>query len=58
MKNGVELLNILANMLQVLNYTDNVEQNSNDDILKAINRQNTEYLEEILKILKEKNNDL
>lgn len=53
-KDGLELLNILANMLQVLNYVDNVEQNSNDDILKAINRQNTEYLEEILKILKEK----
>lgn len=54
MRDGLELLNILANMLQVLNYADNVEQNSNDDILKAINRQNTEYLEEILKILKEK----
>lgn len=53
-KDGLELLNILANMLQVLNYADNVQQNSNDDILKAINRQNKEYLEEILEILKEK----
>lgn len=51
---GIELLNILANMLQVLNYAQNIEQTSNEDILKELNRQNKEYLEEILKILKEK----
>lgn len=40
-------LGVLANILQVLNYMENLEQSGNDDILKALAEQNKQYLEVI-----------
>ena len=45
-------LETLANLLQVLNYAENKSQSSNDRILYELQKQNTEYLEKILEILK------
>ena len=46
-----ENLAILANILQLYNYADNVQQTSNDIILHELQKQNKVYLEEILKRL-------
>lgn len=45
-------LETLANLLQVLNYAENKAQSSNDHILYELQRQNKDYLEKILEILK------
>lgn len=48
----MDKLETLANLLQVLNYAENKAQSSNDRILYELQRQNKEYLEKILEILK------
>lgn len=47
-----ERLAILANVLQLANYEQNVVQTSNDDLMKELQKQNIEYLEEIKQLLK------
>lgn len=42
-------LGILANVLQVANFAENVAQTSNDDIMKMLEKQNQAYLEIIIK---------
>lgn len=51
--NFLENLEIIANILQVVNYLENVQQTSNDEIMKALERQNREYLETAIKQNKE-----
>lgn len=48
----MENLNFVANVLQILNYFENLTQNNNDKILKELQKQNKEYLEKILEKLK------
>lgn len=50
--NIFERLAILANVLQLANYEQNVAQTSNDDLMKELQKQNREYLEEIKELLK------
>lgn len=47
--NILDRLDVTANILQILNYFENLRQTSNDRILKELQRQNTEYLEKIIK---------
>lgn len=49
--NIFERLSVLANVLQLANYEQNIQQTSNDDLMKELQRQNTEYLTEIKKML-------
>lgn len=42
-------LGILANVLQIANYQENVTQTSNDELMKMLHKQNQEYLEMIIK---------
>lgn len=46
-----EQLALVANIMQVANYVENLQQTSNDRILQELERQNKVYLEEILKRL-------
>ena len=48
----LERLSILANILQIENYAMNIEQLSNDDLMKELKSQNQDYLEEILRTQK------
>ena len=48
---NLENLELIANILQVVNYFENTQQTSNDKILQELQRQNKVYLEEILKRL-------
>lgn len=50
--NIFEGLAILANVLQLANYEQNVVQTSNDEIMQELQRQNKEYLNEIKDMLK------
>lgn len=50
--NIFERLAILANVLQLANYEQNVVQTSNDDLMKELHKQNKEFLEEIKEMLK------
>lgn len=66
--NPMDALNIFSAYLGILNYNINLQQSTNDDILKELKMQDTTYLkrsieqneliikqnEEILKLLKEK----
>lgn len=45
----LDTLAVLANVFQVLNYMENIEQSSNDKIMEELQRQNKEYLETIVK---------
>lgn len=45
---NLENLEIIANLLQVASYEQNLKQTSNDTILQELQRQNKVYLEEIL----------
>ena len=56
--NVFENLEVLANVLQVLNYFENINQTSNDVILKELDKQNETYLKQILIELKELNKHL
>lgn len=49
----LENLSVLANILQVGSFIMNQEQISNDEIMKALERQNQIYLAEILETQKE-----
>lgn len=44
----LERLAILANVLQIANFIMNVKEISNDEIMKMLEKQNREYLDEIL----------
>ena len=50
--NIFEKLAILADVLQIANYEQNVLQTTNDDIMKEIQRQNNDFLEDIKDMLK------
>ena len=61
--NFFDTLDVLSNILQILNYCENKQQTSNDRIMKELQHQNAEFLEqilnnqiEILKLLKGDNN--
>lgn len=45
----LERMGVTANFLQVLNYLANMEDLSNGQLMKALQMQNSEYLEKILK---------
>lgn len=45
---NLENLEIIANLLQVASYEQNLKQTSNDTILQELQKQNKVYLEEIL----------
>lgn len=44
-------LALLANIVQIFNYMENMQQTSNDRIMLELQKQNEVYLEEILKRL-------
>lgn len=44
----MDSLNFVANILQILNYFENITQNNNDRILQELQHQNKKYLEKIL----------
>lgn len=46
-----EQLALMANIVQIFNYIENVQQTSNDRLLQELEKQNKVYLEEILKRL-------
>nr|DAK00231.1 MAG TPA: hypothetical protein [Bacteriophage sp.] len=48
---NAEQLALIADIMQVANYVENLQQTSNDRILQELERQNKVYLEEILKRL-------
>lgn len=48
---NTEQLALIANIMQIANYVENLQQTSNDRILQELERQNKVYLEEILKRL-------
>lgn len=46
--NFFDTLDVLSNILQILNYWENKQQTSNDKIMKELQHQNAEFLEQIL----------
>jgi uncharacterized protein (DUF608 family) len=46
--NFFDSLDVISNILQILNYWENKQQTSNDKIMKELQHQNTEFLEQIL----------
>lgn len=48
---NTEQLALIADIMQVANYVENLQQTSNDRILQELEKQNKVYLEEILKRL-------
>lgn len=55
----LDILNIFQTGLAVINYQENIKQSSNDDIIRALDNQDKNYLkviihqnDEILKLLK------
>lgn len=48
---NTEQLALMANIVQIFNYIENVQQISNDRLLQELEKQNKVYLEEILKRL-------
>lgn len=48
---NTEQLALMANIVQIFNYIENVQQTSNDRLLQELEKQNKVYLEEILKRL-------
>lgn len=47
-ENFLGLLNYIANWSQLVDLGLNLSQSSNDEIMKEIQKQNTEYLEKII----------
>lgn len=54
--NYTDELALLANILQVANFIMNAQQISNDEIMKMLEKQNTDYLEKLL-LMFDKQND-
>lgn len=52
-----EQLALLANILQIANFIMNIKEISNDEIMKMLEKQNTDYLEKLLLKLDEQNDD-
>lgn len=48
---NTEQLALIADIMQIANYVENLQQTSNDRILQELEKQNKVYLEEILKRL-------
>ena len=46
---GLDGLNFYANILQIASYEELLEQANNNDILRELDHQNKDYLEQILK---------
>lgn len=46
---GLDGLNYYANILQIASYQELLNQADNDDIMTELDRQNKEFLEQILK---------
>ena len=44
----LDALTLLSVMLQVVGYQNDITQSSNDDIMKALQKQNKAYLEKII----------
>lgn len=42
-------LSFLANLFQIANYEENIKQTSNDELMKALQTQNKQYLDTIIK---------
>lgn len=60
----LDILAIFQTGLSVINYQENIKQSTNDDIMRALNNQDKNYLklivsqnEEILKLLRKETND-
>lgn len=58
---GLWLLNLVANISQIIDLGLNISQTSNDELMKELQKQDKEYFEkiienqeEIIKLLKEK----
>lgn len=45
----IDMLTMFDTFLQVADFQMNVQQSSNDDIMRELGRQNKEYLEKIIK---------
>ena len=54
---NTEQLALIADIMQIADYVENLQQTSNDRILQELERQNKVYLEEILKSLERLEND-
>jgi hypothetical protein len=44
----IDLLAIISFIIQLINYEENKEQSTNDDIFRELQKQNKKYLEKIL----------
>ena len=44
----LDMLNVFSVILQMIGYDKNQKQTSNDDLLRALHRQDREYLEKII----------
>ena len=44
----LDVLTILSVMLQIMGYQNDMSQNSNDDLMKELQRQDKAYLEKII----------
>lgn len=54
---GLDLLGFVSGIVSLLNYQENLKQTDNDEILEELQHQNDDYLEEIIRLLKEIKND-
>lgn len=48
LNNNLETLEVVANILQVANYFENVQQTSNDKIMLKLEHQDKDYLEKLM----------
>lgn len=46
--NAMDILNVLGVVLAVLNYQENLQQNTNSDIMEKLHKQNTDFLESMM----------
>ena len=49
----LDLLTILSLVLQIMGYQNDINQSSNDDLMRELQRQNKSYLDKILETQKE-----
>ena len=45
---ALDILSVLSVMLQIMGYQNDMNQSSNDDLMKELQRQDREYLEKII----------
>ena len=46
---AMDVLNVLGVVLAVLNYQETLQQNTNSDIMEELHKQNTDFLESMMK---------